>query len=422
MKDAGLNPWLDKEEILPGQIWENQIEDAISKSRYFIPLFSKTSVEKIGYVQSEFKFALDVLKKYSPNKIFYIPVRLDDCEIPYRELKSIHRADLFPIDDDNVWKDGVKQILRAIGVVISESDKVKPPPKLSPPFRGEKKIFVDREDYIHNKIKEYLKPSSRISIIGPGGSGKSQLAFKAVHEYEKEGIFDLVILIYLDAGMITFDQFLLRIADKLGIPQSQFEKYDVDGRKNTITNALSDKNNPLTLVDNFETILYAIPSSVTDYDKEYNGSTDIVSSLPSAGHNAIQIKDYLNNNIPDNTSIVVTSRERYNLDRETRIDLEGLREDDSNNLFSELAVDEQLKELSAQQQARQIINDMIKKTGGHPLSIEILAKNIRSIEEVEEVSEILGSQVNRNEPVKRLRSLEESLKFTLTTSMNCSLV
>jgi hypothetical protein len=87
-----------------------------------------------------------------------------------------------------------------------------------------------------------------------------------------------------------------------------------------------------------------------------------------------------------------------------------------------LAVDEQLKELSVQQQARQKINDMIKKTGGHPLSIEILAKNIRSIEEVEEVSEILGSQVNRNEPVKRLRSLEESLKFTLTTSMNCSLV
>jgi hypothetical protein len=168
LKDAGLNPWLDKEEILPGQNWENQIEDAISKSRYFIPLFSKTSVEKIGYVQSEFKFALEVLKRYPPNKIFYIPVRLDDCEIPYRELKPIHHAVLFPVDDDNVWDDGVKQILRAMEVVISESDKAKPPPALSPPFRGEKKIFVDREEYIHNTIKEYLKPSSRVSIIGPG--------------------------------------------------------------------------------------------------------------------------------------------------------------------------------------------------------------------------------------------------------------
>jgi hypothetical protein len=75
--------------------------------------------------------------------------------------------------------------IRAIGIVTSETEPVKL--KVSPPFRGEKKIFVDRQEYINNKIKEYLKASSRVSIIGPGGSGKSQLAFKAIHEYEKEG-------------------------------------------------------------------------------------------------------------------------------------------------------------------------------------------------------------------------------------------
>jgi hypothetical protein len=62
--------------------------------------------------------------------------------IPYRELKSIHRTDLFPVDDDIVWKGGVNQILRAIGVVIPETDKVKPPPKLSPPFRGERRFLL----------------------------------------------------------------------------------------------------------------------------------------------------------------------------------------------------------------------------------------------------------------------------------------
>ena len=84
-------------------------------------------------------------------------MRLDDCEIPYTELDSIHRADLFPVDNDTVWKVGVNQIPRAIGVDIPESYKVKPPPKLSPPFIGEKRIFVDREEYIHNTIKEHLK-------------------------------------------------------------------------------------------------------------------------------------------------------------------------------------------------------------------------------------------------------------------------
>ena len=204
LKYAGLNPWLDEHNLLPGQNRRDEIENAIKQSRFFIPLFSSTSVTKVGDIQTEFRFALDVFKTYPPGKIFYIPVRLDDCEIPYRELEPVHRANLFPINDDSVWKYGVNQILRAMGIVIPD----KPPPKLSPPFRGEKKIFVDREEYIHNTIKESLKPPSRVSIIGPGGSGKSQLAFKATHEYEKEGIFDLVIPVYLDAGMITGNMLL----------------------------------------------------------------------------------------------------------------------------------------------------------------------------------------------------------------------
>ena len=368
LKNAGLKPWLDEHNLLPGQNRRDEIEDALKRSRYFIPLFSSTSVKEIGHVQTEFRFALEVFKRYPPRMIFYIPVRLDDCEIPYRELEPFHRANLFPVDDDNVWKEGLNQILRAMEIVIPESDKVKPSPKLSPLFRGEKKIFVDREEYIHNKIKEHLKPSSRVSIIGPGGSGKSQLAFKAIHEYEKEGIFDLVIPIYLDSGVIAFDEFLLKIAAKIGMPQSQFERYeDIDERKEIITDMLSKKSNPLILVDNFETLLYAISSS--SYTKD----------------NAKEIKYYLDNNIPDNSSILVTSRERYNLNEEIRIDLEGLAEDYSNKLFERLAVDEQLKEISSEQRTRQKISNMIKKTGGHPLSIEILAKNVRSIKQVEEV-------------------------------------
>jgi len=37
---------MDEKNIFPGQNWKNAIEDAISKSRYFIPLFSSTSVTK----------------------------------------------------------------------------------------------------------------------------------------------------------------------------------------------------------------------------------------------------------------------------------------------------------------------------------------------------------------------------------------
>ena len=54
------------------------------------------------------KFALEVFRRYPQNAIFYIPVRLDDCKIPYEELKSIHHVDLFP-----EWDDGFSAILHA---------------------------------------------------------------------------------------------------------------------------------------------------------------------------------------------------------------------------------------------------------------------------------------------------------------------
>ena len=111
LKNAGIRVWMDKKNIFPGQNWKNAIDNAISKSRYFIPLFSSTSVTKIGYVQVEFKYALEVFKTYPPNEIFYLPVRLDDCEIQYRELKEIERVDLFPISK---WEEGIKRIIQII--------------------------------------------------------------------------------------------------------------------------------------------------------------------------------------------------------------------------------------------------------------------------------------------------------------------
>jgi adenylate kinase family enzyme len=70
LKNAGIKVWMDKKNIFPGQNWNNAIQDAISKSRYFIALFYSNSVRKIGYIHSEFKYALEVSKRYPPDPIF----------------------------------------------------------------------------------------------------------------------------------------------------------------------------------------------------------------------------------------------------------------------------------------------------------------------------------------------------------------
>ncbi len=117
LKNAGLIPWRDKEVIKPGQNWKIAIRKGIKSSRYFIPLFSSKSVEKISFVQKEFQYALDNYDQFPESEIYIIPARLDNCDIPYEKLEEIQYVDLFPD-----WNNGVKQIVESMGIKPEEHD------------------------------------------------------------------------------------------------------------------------------------------------------------------------------------------------------------------------------------------------------------------------------------------------------------
>ena len=140
-------------------------------------------------------------------------------------------------------------------------------------FRGEKSFFVGRKEYI-NKIRAEIKiPSSRVCIVGPGGSGKSQLAFKAIHQYEKEGLFDLVIPIYFsNVASMSFSDFLLNIAKSLfDINDIQvFEKMDIESRKIKINSSLSQRKHPLLFLDNYETVSYTLNNESQYSEEQYD--------------------------------------------------------------------------------------------------------------------------------------------------------
>ena len=82
LKASGFDPWLDKMDLLPGQNWQAEIPKAIKDSDVFIACLSQQSVAKQGYVQREFRMALNAMANRPPGQIFLIPVRLDDCQIP----------------------------------------------------------------------------------------------------------------------------------------------------------------------------------------------------------------------------------------------------------------------------------------------------------------------------------------------------
>lgn len=106
---AGVHPWMDELNLLPGQRWREAIKSAIEQSRFFIALLSTRTVDRRGYVHRELVDALEVLDTYPEHDIYLIPARLDDCRPTHRKLQDLHWVDLFP-----QWESGVRRITASI--------------------------------------------------------------------------------------------------------------------------------------------------------------------------------------------------------------------------------------------------------------------------------------------------------------------
>jgi len=96
LKSAGCSPWMDMEDLLPGERWRAAIKRAIRDSEYTLVLMSSKSVGKRGFVQKEIRQALETLEEHSGKTVFLIPVRLDECYPLHDELEELNWVDLFP--------------------------------------------------------------------------------------------------------------------------------------------------------------------------------------------------------------------------------------------------------------------------------------------------------------------------------------
>jgi tetratricopeptide (TPR) repeat protein len=84
LRKEGFDPWLDKEKLLPGQDWVQEISSAIRDSDSVIVCISNRSIPRVGYVQKEITCALDRADEQPEGSIFLIPLRLEPCELPKR--------------------------------------------------------------------------------------------------------------------------------------------------------------------------------------------------------------------------------------------------------------------------------------------------------------------------------------------------
>jgi len=94
LRRNNCNPWLDEEKLMPGHYKDLEISNALNNSDIVLILLSKQSVGQSGRMQKEIKAALEISETHPDGKIFIIPVRLDECEVP-ASLSKWQWANLF---------------------------------------------------------------------------------------------------------------------------------------------------------------------------------------------------------------------------------------------------------------------------------------------------------------------------------------
>jgi hypothetical protein len=109
LRTRGCLPWIDQDQLLPGQNWPRAIERAISASDAFIACLSPNSISKRGQFQSELRYALDCARRIPLDQVFVIPVRLEPCILAPEIADRLQYVDLFPD-----WERGIKRIERTL--------------------------------------------------------------------------------------------------------------------------------------------------------------------------------------------------------------------------------------------------------------------------------------------------------------------
>ncbi|MEP7136857.1 MAG: SUMF1/EgtB/PvdO family nonheme iron enzyme, partial [Chloroflexota bacterium] len=111
-----------EEDLLPGQDFDFEINQALHDADAIIICISKVSVTKEGYINKEIRRALDIADEKPEGTIYVIPLRLDECEPSFARLKKLHWADYFAPNAHEKLIKALRIRANALKIEIPESN------------------------------------------------------------------------------------------------------------------------------------------------------------------------------------------------------------------------------------------------------------------------------------------------------------
>lgn len=112
----GVRVWIDRNDIKPGTRWKDTIRKAIRDGNYFIACFSKEyALRSKAYMNEELLLAIEELRQYPTNRVWFLPVLISECDIPeFRIGPGETLSDIQQISLFNNWEIGIQKIIHVI--------------------------------------------------------------------------------------------------------------------------------------------------------------------------------------------------------------------------------------------------------------------------------------------------------------------
>jgi hypothetical protein len=118
LRGHGIHVWLDREEIKPGQWWQDAIRDAIRDGEFFLACFSANSANRgRSYANEEITLAIEEIRLRPHNQVWFIPVILNGGlsvvpDIRISAVQSLRGIQAANLGED--WNTGIDQIVSVI--------------------------------------------------------------------------------------------------------------------------------------------------------------------------------------------------------------------------------------------------------------------------------------------------------------------
>lgn len=143
--EAHFTPWMDTKDILPGEDWKRALIKAIREAPFFLACMSNNSVNRRGVVQEEIKEALEIWRQKLESDIYFIPVRLEECQVP-EALSRFQWVDLFSENDLKGLLNGLNVGMERLGIRRPISLRSQPIKSFS---EGDMKKMLQTKDFFN---------------------------------------------------------------------------------------------------------------------------------------------------------------------------------------------------------------------------------------------------------------------------------